>query len=146
MCRPMILVMYQHPQVLLSRAVLNPFSIHPLLVLGTATTQLQDLALCLVELHEVHTGPPLFSQGPSGWQSLPSSLLTVSHNLVPSTNLQRVHTIPLSMSPAMMVNRPGPNPSGTSLVTGLYSDINPLTVILCMSYLAWHRANFLSTE
>lgn len=80
--------------------------------------------------------------------SLPSSLLTVSHNSVPSTNLQRVHTIPLCGSPAMTVNRPSPNPnpSGMSLVTDLHLDINPLTIILCMSYMAWHTANFLSTE
>jgi len=47
----------QHPQVL--RAALNPFSAQPVLVLGIVLTQMQDLALGLVELHEVHTGPPL---------------------------------------------------------------------------------------
>ncbi|KAK4830184.1 hypothetical protein QYF61_008975 [Mycteria americana] len=40
-------------------AALNPFSAQPVLVLGIAPTQVQDLALGLVELHEVCTGPPL---------------------------------------------------------------------------------------
>ena len=31
----------------------------PVLILGVAQTQVQDLALCLVELHEVCTGSPL---------------------------------------------------------------------------------------
>ncbi|PKU40461.1 hypothetical protein llap_9237 [Limosa lapponica baueri] len=48
-----------HPQVLLLRAALNPFSAQPVFVLGIAPTQVQDLARGLVELYEVHTGPPL---------------------------------------------------------------------------------------
>ncbi|PKU36192.1 hypothetical protein llap_13505 [Limosa lapponica baueri] len=46
-----------HLQVL--RAALNPFSTQPILVLGIAPTDMQDLALALVELQEVHTGPSL---------------------------------------------------------------------------------------
>ena len=42
------------PQVILFRAALNPFSIQPVLVLGIALVQTQDL-----EPHEVHTGPAL---------------------------------------------------------------------------------------
>ncbi|KAK4824932.1 hypothetical protein QYF61_021552 [Mycteria americana] len=53
------LLINQHPQVLLLRAALNPFSAQPVFVLGIAPTHVQDLALGLVELHEVHTGPPL---------------------------------------------------------------------------------------
>ena len=48
----------QHPQILL-RAALKPFSAQLVSVLGTALTQVQDLALGLVELHEVGMGPPL---------------------------------------------------------------------------------------
>ena len=53
------LLINQHPQVLLLRAALNPFSAQPVFVLGIALAQMQDLALGLVELHEVCTGPPL---------------------------------------------------------------------------------------
>jgi len=45
----------QYPQVLLGRAALNPFIPQPVLILGVALTQMQDLALGLVEPHEVHT-------------------------------------------------------------------------------------------
>ncbi|KAK4818029.1 hypothetical protein QYF61_004153 [Mycteria americana] len=55
------LLISQHPQVLLLRAALNPFSSQLVFVLGIAPTHVQDLALGLVELHEVHTGPPLKS-------------------------------------------------------------------------------------
>ena len=47
------------PSPSLSRAALNPFSTQPVLILGFAPTHVQDLALSLLELHEVHTGPPL---------------------------------------------------------------------------------------
>ncbi|KAK4822945.1 hypothetical protein QYF61_023445 [Mycteria americana] len=50
---------HQYPQVLLSRAALNPLIPQPVLIPGVALTQVQDLALGLVEPHEVHTGPLL---------------------------------------------------------------------------------------
>ena len=50
------LFIYQHPQVLLLRAASNPFIPQPVLTAGVAPTQVQDLALGLVEPHEVHTG------------------------------------------------------------------------------------------
>lgn len=53
------LLINQHSHVLLLRATLNPFSAHPVFVLGVALTRVQDLALCLIEIHEVHTGLPL---------------------------------------------------------------------------------------
>ncbi|PKU48586.1 hypothetical protein llap_1122 [Limosa lapponica baueri] len=53
------LLIHQHPQVLLLRDALNPFSAQPVVVLGIAVTQAQDLALGLLELHEIRTGPPL---------------------------------------------------------------------------------------
>jgi len=49
------LLVNQHPQVLLLKASLNPLSAQPVLVLGIALTQVQDL----VELPEVRTGPLL---------------------------------------------------------------------------------------
>ena len=50
---------HQHPQVLLGRVALNPFILQPVLIVGVALTQVQDLALGLVEPHEVHVGPLL---------------------------------------------------------------------------------------
>ncbi|KAK4806804.1 hypothetical protein QYF61_005600 [Mycteria americana] len=48
-----------YPQVLLCRAALNPFISQSVLIVMVALTQVQDLALGLVELHEVHMGPLL---------------------------------------------------------------------------------------
>ncbi|KAK4815543.1 hypothetical protein QYF61_003235 [Mycteria americana] len=50
---------HQYPQVLLCRAALNPFIPQPVLILGVAPTQVQDLALGLVEPPEVHMDPLL---------------------------------------------------------------------------------------
>ena len=41
--------------MILGRATLNPFIPHPVLLAGVALTYVQDLALHLVEPHEVHT-------------------------------------------------------------------------------------------
>jgi len=49
------LLINQHPQVLLLRAALNPFCTQPVFVLGLASTDVQEFALGLVELDEVHT-------------------------------------------------------------------------------------------
>ncbi|KAK4810921.1 hypothetical protein QYF61_013329 [Mycteria americana] len=53
------LFIHHYPQVLLCRAALNAFIPQPVLILGIALTQVQALALGLVELHEVHMGPLL---------------------------------------------------------------------------------------
>ncbi|KAK4823178.1 hypothetical protein QYF61_027082 [Mycteria americana] len=53
------LFIHQYSQALLHRAALNPFIPQPVLILGVALTQVQDLALGLVEPHEVQTGPHL---------------------------------------------------------------------------------------
>ncbi|KAK4832414.1 hypothetical protein QYF61_023093 [Mycteria americana] len=42
-----------------SRPALNPLIAQPISMFRIATTQVQDLALDLVELHEVCTGPPM---------------------------------------------------------------------------------------
>jgi len=46
----------QYPQVFLHRAALNPLIPEPVSILVISSAQVQDLALGLVELHEVHTG------------------------------------------------------------------------------------------
>ena len=53
------LLVNQNLQVLLLKAALNPFSIQPAFVLWIALTQVQDIALGLVQHHEVCTGPLL---------------------------------------------------------------------------------------
>jgi len=50
---------HHYPQVLLSRAALNPFILQPLSILGVAPAHEQDHACDLVEPWEVHTGPLL---------------------------------------------------------------------------------------
>ena len=47
------------PEVLLVEAALSPFSAWSVFALGIALTHVQDLALGIVELHEVCAGPPL---------------------------------------------------------------------------------------
>ncbi|PKU41812.1 hypothetical protein llap_7885 [Limosa lapponica baueri] len=53
------LLINQDPQVLLLRAALQPFSTQPVFVPGITMSQVQDLALGLIELHEVDMDPPL---------------------------------------------------------------------------------------
>jgi len=53
------LFIHRQPQVLLGRDLLNSPIPQPVLIVGIALTQMQDLAVGLVEPHEVHTGPLL---------------------------------------------------------------------------------------
>ncbi|GAB0176690.1 epithelial membrane protein 1 [Grus japonensis] len=53
------LLINQHLPSPSPQAALNPFSTQPIVVLGIALTHVQDLALGLVELHEVSTDSPL---------------------------------------------------------------------------------------
>ena len=53
------LAIHQYLQVLFGRAALNPFLSQLVLLVGVASTQLQDLALGFVKTHEVHLGPLL---------------------------------------------------------------------------------------
>jgi len=46
----------KYSQVLFSRAALHPFIPQPVLILGIALIHVQDIALDLVECHEVHMG------------------------------------------------------------------------------------------
>jgi len=50
---------HQYSEVFLGRDARNPFISHSVLMLGTAQTRVQNLALGLVELHELHLGPSL---------------------------------------------------------------------------------------
>ncbi|KAK4818440.1 hypothetical protein QYF61_013127 [Mycteria americana] len=76
--------------------------------MGVAPTQAQDLALGLVEPHEVRTGPPLkpLKVPLDGIPS--SSMLTTPHSLVSLANLLRVHSIPLSVSLMKILSSTGP--------------------------------------
>jgi len=56
---PVQLFIHWHPQVLLSKAALNPFIPQPVLIMEVALNQVQDPALGLVEPHAVHMGPLL---------------------------------------------------------------------------------------
>jgi len=49
----------KYSKVLLVRAALKPFSTQTVFVPAIGLTQVQDLALGLVEVYEVHTGPSL---------------------------------------------------------------------------------------
>ncbi|NXY06305.1 F120B protein, partial [Pteruthius melanotis] len=87
------------------RAALNPFSIQPVFVLGIAPTQVWDLVLGPVEIDEVCTGPPLKPVQIPLDGSLPSCMLMAPRSLVSPADLPREHSIPLSVLPAMMLNR-----------------------------------------
>ena len=50
---------HQYPQVFLIRGALNPLIAQTVSVFGIAPTQVQEIALGLIELHDIHMGPPL---------------------------------------------------------------------------------------
>jgi len=53
------LAIHQYPQVFFSRVALSPFIPQLVLVIGVASTQVQDLAFEFDEPHKVHLGPLL---------------------------------------------------------------------------------------
>jgi len=79
------------------------------LIPGVAKIQVQDLALGLVEPHEVHTGPPLrVVKVPL--DSIPSLMCAdCTAQLGVLGKLLGVYLIPLSMSPTKMLKSAGPN-------------------------------------
>jgi len=99
----------QYPQVLLGRAALNPFIPQPVLIVGVALTQVQDLALGLVEPREVHTGPLLELVWVPVDVSCPSGVSAAPLSLVSSADLLRVRSISLSKSLMKMLNSTGPS-------------------------------------
>jgi len=87
-------------------AGLNPFIPQLVLLVGAATAQVQVLALGFVEPHEVHLGS-LLSQYRS-LDGIPTlGMLTAPYCLVSSTNLLRVHLIPLLISLMKMLQSTG---------------------------------------
>ena len=134
---------HQHPQILL-RAALKPFYTQPVSVLWIGLTQLQDIALGLVEFQELGMGPPLQpTQVPLDGIPSPSTL-TASLSLVSSANLLRVHSIPLSMSPTKMLNNTG---LSTDLEECHLSPVSTWT-LSCRPQLSefQHPANAISSE
>ncbi|KAK4825953.1 LOW QUALITY PROTEIN: hypothetical protein QYF61_003471 [Mycteria americana] len=123
------LFIHQYPRVLLRRAAPNPFIPQPILIPGIAPTQVHDLALGLVEPHQVHMGPLLeLVQVPL--DGIPVSTGPLS--LVSSANLLRVHLIPLSMSLMKILNNIEPltttlwmRPSSQFLIHRTVHSSNP---------------------
>ncbi|GAB0177359.1 cAMP-dependent protein kinase inhibitor alpha [Grus japonensis] len=85
---------HQLPQVLLCRGALNPFIPQSVLVPGIALTKVQDLALVLVELHEVHVSPLLKLIKVLLDGIPPLKRINCTTHLVSSANLLRVHSNP----------------------------------------------------
>jgi len=90
------LFIHQYLQVLLGRAALKLFIPQPLLIVGVVLTQVQDLALGLIEPHEVHTGPllelvqvPLDDLRPSGGLTAPLSLVSSADLLEDALDLAK---------------------------------------------------------
>jgi len=105
------LLINQHPQVLLSRAALNPFIPQPVLISGVGPTQVWDLVLGLVLFNLTRfTQAHFLSLSRSLWMaSHPSGTLTAPLSLVSSGNLLRVHSISLSMPLMKILNSTGPH-------------------------------------
>ncbi|KAK4829020.1 hypothetical protein QYF61_001795 [Mycteria americana] len=109
----------QHPQ---------PVALH-----GVVVTQVQDLALGLIEPHTSGLGPSIQPlQIPL--QSLPTlQQINTPTQLGVICNLRRVHSMPSSRSLMNMLNTTGPStePWGTPLVSGRQLDLTPFTTTLC---------------
>ncbi|KAK4816394.1 hypothetical protein QYF61_016711 [Mycteria americana] len=101
---------HQYPQDLLCRAALNPFIPQSVLILGIAPPQLQDLALSLVERHDVHMGPllkpvkvplDLRHQNQSSVMHTGSALNTAGHQSTPTAMGRDIfHQIRLPKAPS----------------------------------------------
>ena len=91
------LFIHQYCQVLLGSTALNPFIPLSVFILGISPDQVQDLALGFPELHEICMGTPFkpIKVSPNGTPS--SSKPTTPPCLVSSSNLLRVHSVPLSV-------------------------------------------------
>ena len=76
------LAFHQCPLVLFGRAVLYPYILQHVLLVGVATNQVQDIVLGFPEPHEILLGP-LLSLSRSVWMaSHPLGMLTTLHSLV----------------------------------------------------------------
>jgi len=125
------LFFYQSPRALLGQAALNHSITQPVLLLGVALTQVQDLVLGLVELHKVHMGPLLKSLKNPQMASLLSKSNVPLH-LVSPANLLMAHLIPLSMSMMKILNsiRPSTDPQRMQLISGCHLNIKLWSVTL----------------
>ncbi|KAK4827472.1 hypothetical protein QYF61_018708 [Mycteria americana] len=114
----------QHSQVLFHQAAFQALFPKPVALHGVVVTQVQDLALSLVEPHTIGLGPSIWP--------VQVPLSTLPPNLVPSANLLRAHSIPSSRSSIKILNKSGPKtePWGTPLVTGCQLDLTPFTTTL----------------
>ncbi|KAK4831743.1 LOW QUALITY PROTEIN: hypothetical protein QYF61_018873 [Mycteria americana] len=121
----------QHSQVLLCQAAFQPLFPKPVALHGVVVTQVQDLALSLVEPHTIGLGPLIHTvQNPLAF--LPSRRSMLPPNLLSSANLLRAHSIPSSRSLIKILNRTGSKtePRRTSLVTGHHLHLTPFTITL----------------
>jgi len=125
----MQLFIHQKPQVLLHRAPLNECFSYSVLISGIAPTQVQLLALGLV-----HTGP-LFKhvQVPlDGVVSFCSVSCTIQLGIIHKFAEDTLD--PTVCVTGKMLNSVGPktDPCGTTLVSGLHLDLEPVTMTLCL--------------
>ncbi|KAK4818988.1 hypothetical protein QYF61_022819 [Mycteria americana] len=119
----------QHPQVLLCLAAFQPLFPKPVVLHGVAMTQVQDLALGLVEPHTIDLGPSI-QPVHIPLQRLPT-LPTLQLGVV--CKLTEGALNPLrSRSLIKIFNRTGPStePWGTPLVTSHQLDLTPFTTTL----------------
>ncbi|KAK4827281.1 hypothetical protein QYF61_016427 [Mycteria americana] len=105
----------QYPQVLLSRAALNPFIPQPVLILGIAPTQVQDLALGLAEPHEVHMGPLL-------------ELVQIHLDDIPSLRLSFIPSVP-----GCSTSSPPPSSPGDGEWEGALRSVHISSSLLLLS-------------
>ncbi|PKU47244.1 hypothetical protein llap_2420 [Limosa lapponica baueri] len=117
------------------RAALNPFIPQPALVTEVALIQVQDLALVLIEPHDVHMGTLLeVAQVPL--DSIPSLRhVNCTTQLGVISKLAKDALDPI-MSLMKILNNAGPimDPRGTPLVTNLHLDIELLTTTLYLGH------------
>ncbi|PKU44015.1 hypothetical protein llap_5686 [Limosa lapponica baueri] len=128
------LFIHQYAQVLLGRSALNPFIPHPILIPGVALSQVQDPALGLVELHEVHMGPLLeLVQAPmDGIQSLRHDNCTTQFLCHPHLGESVLNPTVYVMNEVFGQCWSQYGPQESPLVTDLHLDIELFTTTLWM--------------
>ncbi|KAK4831590.1 hypothetical protein QYF61_018350 [Mycteria americana] len=128
------------PQILFYQAAFQLGGPQCLLVPGVIPSQVSDLALLLIELHEVLASP--FLQPVKVPLDASTTLWCISHSsqFCVISKLAEGTLCPSSRSLMKMLNRMRPNidPWATPLVTGLQLDFMPLTTTLW----AWPFSQF----
>jgi len=87
-----------HPEVHFGRTAIYPFVSQLVLIVGVATTQVQDLALGFLEPLRFTWAHSSSLSRPLCMAFHPLGMLTAPHSLMSTANLLRTHLIPLSMS------------------------------------------------